>query len=93
MIIEGVTRKVFCSEMCIHSHLRADSEHIICYICCHRMRFYDAIRQAYDSQNFCSMNCSIVFETGMDLLMHNVPEKCAIPDSEQASYDKSEGNK
>lgn len=100
MIIEGAKRKAFCSEKCLHSHLRVDSEHVICCICCQRMRFSDSIRRVCDSRYFCSLRCSIVAETGMDLLMrnderchlNNLSLKCATSNPELASYDTIERN-
>lgn len=77
MIVIGATRKLFCSEMCVYSHLRADSGSLICYICRHQMQFFNCIRRATDSRSFCSLDCLIAAETSIELLMRN-DERCHL---------------
>ncbi|XP_031622481.1 uncharacterized protein LOC116340241 [Contarinia nasturtii] len=72
VISEGFSQKIFCGKKCMHIHLREDKkQEIRCCICRHLIRFYDAIRRIHDDRIFCSLRCSIVAETNIELLMRN----------------------
>lgn len=92
--------KGFCTKVCMESHVRLDTKTVICCVCHHRMRFYECIRRICDDRNFCSLQCSIAAETGIELLRRNDERchmkslylKCATCNPELESDDSIEGS-
>lgn len=101
VIVDRGTWKSFCCAECVYAHVRDDTQMVVCCMCQHRQRFYNCIRRNCDDRRFCSVNCAIAAETGIEQLMQN-DERCHSEylslirtpfesDSESESNDSFEG--